>query len=354
MDSLRACFPVCDRIAYLNAGSDGPLPEAAVAAARAMLDDELLDGRTFEHFGRRAELGGELRAAFAEVLGAPATEVAVTTSTTEGLARVLVGLDLGPGDEIVTAEDEHPGLVVPLRALQARGVTVRAVPFADLADAVRPSTTLVACSHVNWFTGALAPAALAEVDVPVVLDGAQGLGAVPTDVRALGCSAYAAPGQKWLCGADGTGALWLEPAFMERVRPALAASWNLEDPSDAWGSELRADASRHDTFAIAAEVVVTTLAAIGVLAGAGWEHVLERGPALADRLVEGLIQRGLEVVPRDRTTLVTWHDADPVATHARLTAAGVSVRHLPGMPHLRASTGAWNDESDLERLLDAL
>ena len=67
-------------------------------------------------------------------------------------------------------------------AARHRGATVKAVPFAELANAVGKHTTLVAASHVSWITGELAPAELAEVGVPVILDGAQGSGAVTVDV----------------------------------------------------------------------------------------------------------------------------------------------------------------------------
>ena len=122
------------------------------------------------------------------------------------MAQVIAGLPLGRGDEIVTSDEEHPGLLGALAAArEVRGVTVREVPLAEVAEAVGPSTRLVACSHVGWMSGSYAPAELAEVDVPVLLDGAQGVGAVPVDVVALGCDAYAGAGQKWLCGPDGTG-----------------------------------------------------------------------------------------------------------------------------------------------------
>ena len=93
------------------------------------------------------------------MLGCRAEDVALTTSTSEGLGAVLGGLDLGPGDEIVTSDSEHPGLVGPLIAAHARGVAVRAVPLREIPDAVTARTTLVACSHVSWVTGELAPAA---------------------------------------------------------------------------------------------------------------------------------------------------------------------------------------------------
>ena len=85
----------------------------------------------------------------------------MTTATSYGLGAVLAGMDIGPGDEIVTSDNEHPGLLGPLIAARHRGATVRAVPFAELADAVGATTTLVAASHVNWITGELAPAELA-------------------------------------------------------------------------------------------------------------------------------------------------------------------------------------------------
>src|SRR4029078_10629942 len=81
------------------------------------------------------------------------------------------------------------------------------------------TTTLVVCSHVGWVSGELAPTELAEVDVPVILAGATGAAAVPVDVGELGCAAYAAAGQKWLCGADGSGMLYVDPRRRDRIRP---------------------------------------------------------------------------------------------------------------------------------------
>ena len=63
---------------------------------------------------------------------------------------------------------------------------------------------------------------------------------------------------------------------------------------------------------------------------------------------------GRVVSERGETTLVAWEDRDAEGTAERLGRAGVAVRPLPGSRHLRASVGAWNDESDLDRLLTAL
>jgi L-cysteine/cystine lyase len=354
MAALRAQFPVLERVAYLNAGTDGPVPRAAQEAAARELASELEEGRAKAHFERRFELQDELRAGYAELLGATVDDIALTTSTSEGLGKVLAGMDIGPGDEIVTSDEEHPGLIGPLIAARERGAEIRAVPFAALADAVGPRTTAVACSHVNWRTGELAPAALAELDVPVILDGAQGAGAVPVDVMKLGCAAYAAAGQKWLCGADGTGLLYLAPAFRDRVRAIAPSYLSFEDASLGFESSLKPTARRHDTPSLAREIIAFSVASLGVLREAGLAAVLARGPALAATLAERLAANGRTVAPRAHTTLVAFEDDDPEGTRDRLFAAGVLVRSLPGTSLVRASVGAWSSEDDLDRLLAAL
>jgi len=352
--ALRAQFPVLERVAYLNSGTDGPLPAAAVAAAREALADAERAGRVTAHFECRVELQDELRAAYARLLGAPVEDVALTTSTSDGLGRVIAGLGLGSGDEIVTSDQEHPGLVGPLLAARRRGVSVRSVPLAHVAEAVGPDTTLVAISHVSWIAGEVAPAGLSELGVPVILDGAQGAGAIHVDPRALGCVAYAASGQKWLCGADGTGLLWLDPAFAEKLALVSPGYVSFADPAAGLDGGFKETAARFDTPVLPREGLALSGAALRVLEEAGWEEVQGRAVAQARRLADMMRERGRAVMPRGATTLVAWEDPYAEATRDRLAAAGIVVRNLPGRALLRASVGAWNDDADLARLLSAL
>src|ERR1700760_33008 len=171
---LRAEFPVLRNVAYLNAGTDGPLPVRAVQASAEELEREAADGRTMAHFERRNELNDALRAAYARALGADVSDIALTTCTSDGMAQVITGLTFESGDEILTSDEEHPGLLGALGAArELHGVSIREVPLAQIAEAVGPSTALVACSHVGWVSGSLAPAELAGVAPPVLLDGAQ-------------------------------------------------------------------------------------------------------------------------------------------------------------------------------------
>jgi selenocysteine lyase/cysteine desulfurase len=355
LPGLREEFPVFGAVAYLNAGTDGPLPSRAVQASVRELQRELADGRAVAHDERKSELAGELRAAYARALGADTADVALTTCTSEGMAQVIGGLELSRGDEIVTSDEEHPGLLGALAAARdLHGVHVREVPFAEVANAVGPRTRLVACSHVGWVSGSLAPVELAELDVPVLLDGAQGIGAVAVDVRTLGCDAYAGAGQKWLCGPDGTGSLWVSPELRERISVSRRGYANLGDASAGLDAGLQEDARRFDTMSMNAETAACALAAIGVLESRGWAAVHEQARTLAARLAEMLAERGRQPAPRGASTLVSFHSPDPEGERTLLAEHGVIVRNIPERPWLRASVGAWNDESDLARLIDAL
>ncbi len=342
-------------LAYLNAGTDGPLPARAIHAAADELQREAADGRTVAHFERRKELESLLRAAYARALGADPADVALSTCTSEGIAKVLDGLQLRAGEEILTSDEEHPGLLGTLGAMrELRGVSIREAPLREIAEAVAPSTRLVACSHVGWVSGLLAPAALGELDIPVLLDGAQGVGAVPVDVHALGCAAYAGAGQKWLCGPDGTGMLWVAPELREQLAVAPRGYANLDAPSDGLEAKLHDDARRFDTMSLSAEAVACALASIELLESVGWSELHERAATLAARLAERLAERGRAVAPRGETTLVSFDSADPEREREQLAERGCVVRNIPDRPWLRASVGAWNDENDLERLLESL
>ncbi len=190
--------------------------------------------------------------------------------------------------------------------------------------------------------------------MPVLLDGAQGVGAVQVDVRALGCDAYAGAGQKWLCGPDGTGMLYVTPELCERLSVSRRGYGNLADPGAGLDAPLHEDARRFDTLALNAETVAAALAAVTLLAEAGWSAVHERARTLASRLAELLSERGLEPAPRGPSTLVSFQSADPEGERERLAEAGIVLRNIPERPWLRASVGAWNNEEDLERLLSAL
>ena len=350
---FRSEFPVLEHRAYLNAGTEGPVPRRAAEAVTRRMEMELTEGRCGRpYFEGLMELAKQVREGYARALGAQATDVALTGSTTDGVNTVLSGLDLRDGDELLTSDEEHPGLLAPLgRARRRHGAVIRVVPFAELADHVSPRTRLIACSHVSWVSGQVVDAPrLAATGVPVLLDGAQGLGAIPVDVDALECDFYAASGQKWLCGPEGSGCLFVSDRRLDDLLIPWPGYSSLADPQHPLELEPAAGVARFDHGFPSGIRSSWALASLQLLEEAGWSWVHDRAASMAEWLAGRLVELGLEIRARGRTTLVSWRAEDPEAEVERLGAAGFVVRQVPGWGVIRASVGAWSSEDELEEL----
>ena len=254
--TLRAGLPATGAGIYLDTGTCGPLPAESAAAMRQAEDRELAIGRAVP--GATEELAdrmAEARAALAAVLGTDMDRVALTHSTTEGLGLAVGTLDWEPGDRILTTSQEHRGLLATLAALRDRhAVEVRSAEIGDGGDddltlrALERELTaghvrLVALSHVLWTSGAVLP--IAEIarraeahGATVLVDGAQAAGAIPLQVDALGAHFYACPGQKWLLGPIGTGALVVRPDVARTSIPGVRGPFSVTQPGPPGDDDL--------------------------------------------------------------------------------------------------------------------
>ena len=346
-EEARAQFPVLERYAYLNAGSSGPIPQAAVDAFVARLMRDLTEGRSGKAYleeivERRERIRGEIAA----VLGTSAELVALADSTTRGCQIAVAGLGLGPEDEIVTSDEEHFGLLGQLHASGARVVVAEADEDALLA-AVTPRTRLIAVSHVLWTTGRkLDLERLRQPDgPPLLVDGAQSAGAIPVDAAVA--DFYTVSAQKWLCGPEPSGALFVRDP--ERLRVALPTMFSQQSHDEPDGSFVPRDgARRFDSGWIGAPALAALEAALRV--HPDWRY---EGAAAAAAGCRELLAPLVELVrPPDQGTLVSFHPpGDPTALVAALAERGVLVRELPGRNLIRVSCGWWTSEDDLGRLV---
>lgn len=348
-EEARAQFPVLERIAYLNAGSAGPLPRAAAEAARARFERDLAQGRGGKaYIDEFLELRERIRAGLAAVLGAPEEHVVLTDSTTRGCQIVVTGLRLGPEDEIVTSSEEHFGLLGQLHGSGARVVVAEPEEEALLA-ALTPRTRLIAVSHVLWRTGRrLDLARLRRSDgPPLLVDGAQSAGAIPVDLA--GVDFYTVSAQKWLCAPEPTGALFVRDP--ERLRVALPGFLAAQSYEPDGTFVPRDGAQRFDSGWIGAATLAGLEAALAV--HPDWRY--EAGAEAAARC-RALLEPLAEVVtPPGHSTLVSFHPpGDPTELVAALDERGVIVRELPGRNLVRVSCGWWTSEDDLRRLASAL
>ena len=346
-EEVRAAFPVLERYAYLNAGTNGPLPRVAV---EAMIAEQLVDvaqGRGGEpYFSRALGMRDEVRAKLAALFGVEPTQIALTRSTTDGCNIVLAGLDLGPDDEVVTSDVEHFGLIGPLHASGARLVTA---PEEGILAAVTDRTRLIAISHVSWVSGnSLDPASIkAETGLPILVDGAQSAGVIPVD--ASGIDYYAVSCQKWLCGPDVTGALVV--ARPEDLRVALPSYFAQAEHQPDGSYFAREGAERFDSGWIGAPSLAGLSKALDVAPDWRFERVAE----IAAKCRTALAERFEVMTKPGQAGLVTFRPtSDPTKLVEKVRSEGVIVRELPGRNLIRVSCGYWTSDDDLERLLGGL
>ena len=344
-DEARAQFPVFERYAYLNAGSNGPLARATVEAFTARAQRDLDEGRSGKAFYEEMlELRQTARAGFAAVLGVEPERMALVESTSRGCATVLSGLGLSGEDEVITTDQEHFGLTGPLFATGARVVIVEGDEDA-LLQAITPRTRLIATSHVLWTNGRrLDLQRVKEASgLPVLVDGAQSAGAIRVDVGEL--DFYTVSAQKWLCAPDPAGALYVrDPAAVRVKTPSMFS----QDSYEVSGEFVPKDSSaRFDGGWVGLPALHGIVAALGV--HPEWRY--DRAAEMAARCRE-LLEPHVEVVtPPGHSTLVSFRPpGDPTELVTKLQEQGVIVRELPGRNLVRASCGWWTNEDDLQRL----
>ena len=221
------------QIYFDNAATSHPKPYCVVQAVkRALTEANANPGRS----GHRAAIEAgrivlDCRERLATLLGAgDAMRVVHCFNCTDALNLAIKG-SLHVGDHVVATCLEHNSVLRMLYALAQRGrITLTLVSpgpdgFVDPEDvrgALTPATALIVCTHASNVTGAIQPvAAIGQVakaaGVRYLIDGAQALGGMPVDVKALGCDLYAFPGHKSLLGPQGTGGLYIAPGI--RLNP---------------------------------------------------------------------------------------------------------------------------------------
>ena len=237
---LREQIPVCQRYTYVNTGWSGPSPLSVTRAIRDRLDHEMEEGPTTPGvYESGQDIQERARAGVARLLNASPEEILLTENTTQGLNIVINGLPWQSGDEIITCNLEHSSVLVPAYYQQRRhGAVVKVLDLdadepagsilAKVEAALTERTRLVFFSHVQYSCGLRMP--VREIGrlarsrgALMMLDGAQTAGQVSLDVGDIGADFYSIPGQKWLLGSEGAGALYMRRELISRVEPIHVA-----------------------------------------------------------------------------------------------------------------------------------
>lgn len=380
LSTIRTAMPVTEAKAYLNTGTCGPIATVLRQSLDESLAYDFANGRASgDGFVKMMESMADIRARIGRMVHADPSTIALTQHTTNGMNIALFGLNWQAGDEIVTTTVEHEGGLVPAFILRQRyGVVIRMVEInaADtdaeivdkLAAAITPRTRAMLVSHVAWNLGNRLPleeiaAVCRRHHVLSIVDAAQSAGAVPLDLPASGVDAYAMPGQKWLCGPEGTGFLYVRAESLSLFNMSFSGFLSLKTPMD-WdftGHFMPAPgAKRFEVGSIYRPLMHATAANLRWLEEeVGWEWIYGRIAHLSAYTYEQLqtipqvkmVTRGAAESGLNSFFLEGYDSARVVA---KLAAENIVIRFL-GHPYcLRLSTGFYNNEADVDRCIAVL
>ena len=380
VQKLRDEIPVLANLTYLNTGWSGPPPRRVAQALKDRINLELNEGPTTPPVQERGrEVQVQARQAAARLFNADPEEVMVTRNTTEGLNIVLSGLDWQEGDEIITCNLEHGSvLITSLVTGKRHGVKVRVVDLdphdsretilGKFEAAFTSRTRLLFVSHVEFSTGLRMPAAeltrLAhDRGAQIMLDGAQTGGHIHLDMAAEEFDFYSIPGQKWLLGYEGVGALYIRQELIERIYPAHSGGRAVVHPVDYDNVQLAAAGmEKFHGGSSSVPLQAAFLEAVQFVEEVGVREIEERNRQLAARLKRQLsdlpaVQVYSPMEPELSSGLVSFALSgwEPPAAVERLWSGHrIVVRQVGYPPGIRASFHFFNTEDEADQLAQAV
>lgn len=367
-EEFRSHFPIFEHRTYLNSCSQGALSHEVRAAYDTFLDGWEREGAQWGAWVERNEL---VRAAWADLVNAPADSVAVTTSVSAGLSAFISGLDLSDErNKIVITDFEFPTTGQIAHAQAARGADIVIVParngtveLDDIAAAVDERTALVITTHVCYRNGSrLDPKAVAAIahasGALVAVDSYQAVGSMPVDVVDLDVDVLACGALKYLLGSAGLGFLYVRPSLITTHFPT-ATGWFAD--TDIFAMDHRryapsASARRFESGTPPVPNLFAGLAGIDLVRSVGVAAVEAHVQDLVDQFRCGLDELGATIVTpaarERRGAMLAIAATDDNALVAELDAMGIGVSCRDG--NLRVSMHLYNSTDDVDTCLAAL
>lgn len=382
-EEIRRDFPILKGVIYMDSASTSLTPEPVLASILEYYRGYRANvGRGVYRLSRLAdEMYRNAHRKVAGFIGAEGGAV-FTRNTTEAINAVAQGIKWRRGDVVVTTAAEHHSNLLPWMRLREMGVCLKIVEpdpdgYVDPASfeaAIGDDTKLVAMTIASNVLGIALPAReVSEIcqdrGALLLLDGAQSVPHLPTDVGDLGCDYLCFSGHKML-GPSGTGALWMREYDLH---PLLVGGGAVEEV-DLQGYTLKGGYEGHEAGSPDVAGGIGLGAAVDYLRHVGMEEIAIHEAGLTRRLLAGLLDiGGVEVYgpldPGQRLGIVSFNVAgiSPAeAAHLLDEGSDIMVRSghhccMPLMRHLglpagtvRASLYLYNTSEEVEELLAAV
>lgn len=362
-DDIRKQFPVTENSAYLNAAAAGPLARGTSLAASEYYRQMMEDGDI--HWDEWLAKREDVRRKVATFINAEPDEVALTTNTSSGMNVIVDALETR--GEVISCDLEFPVSTIPW---MHRGIPTHLVKsiegevsVEDIRSAMTERTAVICLSHVqfsNGFRSDLEELGNAKGDHAFVVNAAQSAGALEIDVKRMKVDALSSTGHKWMLSAYGSGFVYLSRELLERSRPRAIGWLSVEEQYGLKNTkvDLRNDAAARVELGCPHFAGMFALgASTEMMASIGIRNIQERVLGLNRFLTERLTASGWTVLSpisneraRSAETLVALDEPGKVV--AKLAAKNVIVTEKP--EGIRVATHFFNNEDDIERLIEAL
>ncbi len=235
---IRENIPALKSQIYVNWGGAGPSPKFIVDKIATYLKWESKIGPFHPKVREETlKIKQTLRNTVAKVFKSSPDEIAITDNTTSGINIAASGIDWKKSDEVIVANEEHPGGFLPwLVWVKRKKIKVKLLDVGEsdkqlinnLNHLITKSTKAICISHISWLSGKIFPVQLISKickknNILLIVDGAQSIGQKEINIPNTGADIYTISGQKWLMGPQGTGALYIRKRKSRNILLSRAA-----------------------------------------------------------------------------------------------------------------------------------
>lgn len=376
---IREEFPASREFIYFNAGRMGLLPVSSHRVLSKYYEQkQLLSRQNLEIKPKTIFFNREqIRRKIASFIGAKKNEIVLTQNTCQGIDIVLNGLQLRKGDEIITTDHEYIGTYPIIYNLARRiGLKLNIVKLSNynsgnllsgIDRAINKKAKLLLISHVTYNTGLRLPVAnICELahkkNIPVLIDGAQALGWMKVNVKELNCDFYACCGHKWMLGPSGTGLLFIQKGWVDKIAPMFIGWASIRELKSFSDLSFQDGANRFENGTISIGLFSALCRSLDLLEDIGLEMIEKRLSHLSV-----LMRNELTDIKSTRLlSPLSWEISSPLVSfsldkysldelHTYLRRRHniiTNIIHESGC--MRVSIGLWNTKKDIEKFIEVL
>jgi len=362
-DEVRAKFPVTKNSVYLNTAAAGPLAESTAKAAASYYEQMMNDGDV--HWDEWLAQREEVRARVAAFINAEPDEIGLTTNTSSGMNLIVDALE--KHGEVLSCELEFPVTTIPWMHRRIPVHLVKSdrgvVHAEDLRAAMNTRTGIISMSYVqfsNGFRSNLQELGDIKGAHALVINASQAAGVFEIDVKRMKIDALCATGHKWMRSGYGSGFVYISRELQAASRPRSIGWLSVQDPYGMANNEvhLRHDASARAELGCPNFAGMFALGAtIELMQSIGIANIQARALELNRTLTTRLNESGWNVLSpledeqfRSAETLVAAEN--PAQVVSQLAEQKILVTEKP--EGFRVSTDFFNNEEDIERLIEVL